>query len=274
MGCGAPFGVAVDGIRLALADWGGAGQPLVLLHSLAAHLHWWDWAAPCWTPRHRVVALDFRGHGASAHVAPPAYGFDDHAHDVEGALAALGLGRVVLVGHSMGGYVGAVVAARRPELVEALVIADMLSSWSPEQAAAAERQLARPPAEHAGPAEAAARFKLQPPETTAAPEMLRHLGERGVKEVAPGRWGLAFDRGVFGHPPVDPWPVLPGIRCPTLVIHGEGSRVMNRAEAGRVAAAIPRASVVTLAGAYHHLVLDAPAPFAAAVDHFIAGVRS
>lgn len=274
MDCGFPFAVTVDGLALALADWGGGdgGRPLLLLHSLAAHRHWWDWTAPSWTARHRVVALDFRGHGGSAHAAPPAYGFEEHAGDVEGVLSALGLRPVVLVGHSMGAYVGAVVAARSPDLVEALVIADMLSTWTAEQAAAAERQAGRAPMEFLGREEAEARFRLQPPDTTATPEMLRHLGERGVREAAPGAWRLAFDRGVFGHPPVDPWPVLPGIRCPTLVIHGEGSRVMDRAAAERVGEAIPQATVATLPGAFHHLVLDQPEAFAAAVDEWLTTV--
>ncbi|OGK80992.1 MAG: hypothetical protein A2X52_09355 [Candidatus Rokubacteria bacterium GWC2_70_16] len=274
MDCGAPFAVSVNGLALELADWGGGegGRPLLLLHSLAAHLHWWDWTAPSWTARHRVVALDFRGHGGSAHAAPPAYGFEDHARDVEGVLSALGLRPIVLVGHSMGAYVGAVVAARRPDLVEALVIADMLSTWTAEQAGAAERQAGRPPADFATRAEAGARFRLQPPDTTATPEMLRHLGESGVQETAPGRWRLALDRAVFRHPPVDPWPVLPGIRCPTLVIHGEGSRVMGRAAAERVGEAIPQATVATLPGAFHHLVLDQPEAFSAAVDEWLTAI--
>lgn len=269
MACGRPFEVTAGGVRLALADWGGDGRPLLLLHSLAAHLHWWDWVAPRWAARHRVMALDFRGHGASGHVVPPAYGFEDHARDVGGVLAALGLGSAVLVGHSMGGYVGAVTAARRPELVDALVIADMLSGWTPELAATARRQATRAPLAFATEDEAVARFRLQPPETHATPAMLRHLGERGVREDA-GRWRLAFDQGVFGHPPVDPWPLLPGIRCPTLVIHGEASRVMDRPAAERVAAAVPGAGVLTLPGAFHHLVLDAPEAFAAAVDGWLS----
>lgn len=272
MACGRAFTVAAGGLPLALADWGGHGRPLLLLHSLAAHLHWWDWVAPRWTSRHRVLAMDFRGHGASGHAVPPAYAFEDHARDVAGVLGALGLASAVLVGHSMGAFVAAVTAARRPDLVDALVIADMLTGWTAEQAATAQRQIARPPAEYATRDEAAARLRLQPPETHATAEMLRHLGECGVREIAPGRWGFAFDRGVFGHPPVDPWPVLPGVRCPTLVIHGEGSGVMDRAAAERVAAAVPGARVITVPGAFHHLVLDAPDALAAAVDGWLRGL--
>jgi len=141
MPCGAARSLTVNALALEIAEWGrGDARPLLLLHSLAAHLHWWDWTAPLWAPQHHVVALDFRGHGGSAHADPPAYGFDEHASDAAGVLSALSLDRVVLIGHSMGAFVGALVAARYPERVEALVMADMLSGWTAEQAAAAAPQ--------------------------------------------------------------------------------------------------------------------------------------
>ena len=266
LSCGIASTVRVNGLRLALAEWGhGDGLPLVLLHSLAAHRHWWDWTAPSWAGLRRVVALDFRGHGESAHAVPPAYGFDDYAADVVGVLETLGLAQVHLIGHSMGAYVGASVAARAPARVATLVIADMLTGWTPEQAALAARQATRAPASFASAAEAAARFRLQPPETTASAEALGHLGATGVRATAPGVWQLAFDRAVFLHPPVDPWPVLSEVTCPTLVIHGEKSAVMDRPAAERVAASLARGVVATLPGAWHHLVLDAPEGFVKAV---------
>lgn len=271
MACGRARTVPVNGLDLALAEWGEEGRPLILLlHSLAAHGHWWDWTAPRWAPRWRVVALDFRGHGASAHAVPPAYTFDDYAGDVAGALDRLGAGRAVLVGHSLGGYVAALVAARHPARVPAVVIADMLSQWTEAYASMAQRQASRPPPEFPAVATAGAAFKLVPPDTRATPEMLRHLGEAGVRRTPAGAWQLAFDRAVFLHPPVDPWPVLPRVACPALVIHGESSGLMDRAAAERVAAAIPRGTARTLPGAHHHLVLDAPEAFVAAVDGWMA----
>ena len=271
MACGRARTVPVNGLDLALAEWGEDGRPLLLLlHSLAAHGHWWDWTAPRWAPRWRVVALDFRGHGASAHVVPAAYTFDDYAADVVGALDRLGAGRVVLVGHSLGGYVAALVAARHPARVPAVVIADMLSQWTEAHASMAQRQASRPPREFPAAAAAGAAFKLVPPDTRATPEMLRHLGEAGVRRAPSGAWQLAFDRAVFLHPPVDPWPVLPRVACPALVIHGGASGLMDRAAAERVAAAIPRGTARTLPGAHHHLVLDAPEAFVAVVDGWLA----
>ena len=72
----------------------------------------------------------------------------------------------------------------------------------------------------------------------------------------------AFDRRVFLHPPVDPWPFLGRIEAPALVVHGAHSPIMSAESAGRVAAAIPRGEAATLAGAHHHLVVEEPIRFA------------
>ncbi len=275
MVCGRARTVRVNGLDLALAEWGAAGRPvLLLLHSLAAHGHWWDWTAPWWARRWRVVALDFRGHGASAHAVPPAYTFDDYAVDVVGVLDRLGAERAVVVGHSLGGYVAALTAARHPARVPAVVIADMLSQWTEAYASLTQRQASRPSPEFPDAAAAGAAFKLVPPDTRATPEMLRHLGEAGVRQTPSGAWRLAFDRAVFLHPPVDPWPVLPGVACPALVIHGESSSIMDRAAAEKVALALPRGTARTLPGAHHHLLLDAPEGFVAAVAEWLAPVVS
>ncbi|MEU2542702.1 alpha/beta fold hydrolase [Streptomyces iakyrus] len=57
--------VVREGVRIACPDWGGSGPPVVLLHGLAGHAGAWDCLARDLSPRHRVVAVDQRGHGAS-----------------------------------------------------------------------------------------------------------------------------------------------------------------------------------------------------------------
>ena len=58
MACGEARAVEANGLRLRLWKWGGAGPPALLLHSLAAHSHWWDWTAPLLATRFSVIALD------------------------------------------------------------------------------------------------------------------------------------------------------------------------------------------------------------------------
>ena len=74
-------------------------------------------------PRHRLLALIFGGRGASRTLPGP-WGIDRHAKDVAGLITASATGPVVLVGHSMGGFVAAALVRRYPDLVSGLVLVD------------------------------------------------------------------------------------------------------------------------------------------------------
>ena len=273
MTCGVSRLVEADGFRLQLYEWGVPGHPpALLLHSLAAHSHWWDWTAPLLEDRFHVAALDLRGHGGSQWADPPAYRFTDYVDDIVAVLDDLGWRSPLVIGHSMGGYLGAYLASLHPERVGALVIADILTGWSEEQERRARQQAERPGPEFRSPAEAGARFRLAPPETKAPQEWLRHLGEAGVKERRPGVWEYAFDRQVFLHPRPDPWLFLPNVVCPTLVMRGSESPVMDREAWQRVTLAVRRGQFAELKNAFHHLILDDPPGFVARVEKWLATV--
>jgi pimeloyl-ACP methyl ester carboxylesterase len=70
-----------------------------------------------------LIAPDLRGRGASASLPGP-FGMAAHAADCAAVLDHLGAGPVTVVGESMGGFVGVVLAARRPDLVDRLVLVD------------------------------------------------------------------------------------------------------------------------------------------------------
>jgi pimeloyl-ACP methyl ester carboxylesterase len=251
------------GLRLRTYAWPNPGRPrALLLHSLAAHSHWWDWAAPRLAARFDVLALDFRGHGGSERSADGRYGFEDYVEDVVAVLATLGGEPPLLIGHSMGGYVAARLAAHHPDRVAGVVITDILTTWPEDFAQFARRQAERPAPEFPSAPAAGERFRLAPPDSRTPPERVRHLGEAGVVAPHTGGFTYAFDRRVFLHPPVDPWPFLGRIEAPALVVHGEHSPIMSAESAGQVAAAIPSGEAATLAGAHHHLVVEDPARFA------------
>lgn len=81
----------------------GHGSPIVLVHGITESHHTWDPLVPTLAVHHDVVAVDLRGHGDSSRTAP----FDAvaFAGDLVGLVGALGLGRPLLVGHSLGGVV-------------------------------------------------------------------------------------------------------------------------------------------------------------------------
>lgn len=115
--------VTRDGVRLVCRDWGGPGQPVVLLHGLAGHAGEWDRTAQRLSPRHRVIALDQRGHGASER-HPQDVSRDAYVADVIAVLDQLALRRPVLVGQSLGGHTAMLTAAAHPERVRALVLVE------------------------------------------------------------------------------------------------------------------------------------------------------
>jgi 3-oxoadipate enol-lactonase len=116
--------IETAGIRLAYRVWGSAGAPpLVLLHGLGDSAGDWDGVAPAFARHWRVYAPDLRGHGRSGR--PGDYSVELMEADVLGFLDALGLDRVDLIGHSMGGLVGYLLAGDHPGRVARLILEDV-----------------------------------------------------------------------------------------------------------------------------------------------------
>jgi lipase len=115
--------VAGDGIELAFGYWPGLGAPVVALHGLTATYITFMGVAERLRGRHPLFAPDLRGRGDSDKPDGP-YGIAQHARDVAQAMRALGLGPSLVVGHSMGAFVAAALAAAEPELVAGLILVD------------------------------------------------------------------------------------------------------------------------------------------------------
>jgi len=115
--------VEAGGLRFHYRDWGGNGQPLLLLHGLASNARIWDLTAPLLTGGFRVVALDQRGHGLSDK-PDGGYDFASVTGDLAAFVQALGLERPALAGHSWGANVALQFAADRPDGVSALALVD------------------------------------------------------------------------------------------------------------------------------------------------------
>src|SRR5438046_4817516 len=114
----------VNGLSLHVLDWGGGDRtPLLLLHGFTGHAHAWDTLAIALQPHFHVYALDARGHGDSdpADVYDAAGAFKDLSSVVD----QLGVRALTLVGLSMGGRNAMYFAAKRPEMVERLVVLDI-----------------------------------------------------------------------------------------------------------------------------------------------------
>ena len=116
--------VRANGLTLHVAEGGDrAGPAVVFANSLGTDLRLWDSVLPLLPAGLRFVRFDLRGHGLSDCPDGP-YAMDDLAADAAGLIETLGAGPVVVVGLSIGGMIGQALAAKRPDLVRALVLSN------------------------------------------------------------------------------------------------------------------------------------------------------
>jgi pimeloyl-ACP methyl ester carboxylesterase len=112
-----------DGLKLSY-DVRGSGTPaLVFVHGWTCDRSVFAAQARHFARRHRVVSLDLRGHGQSDKPQGP-YPIAAYAADVAHVIEALELGRVVAVGHSMGGLTVLQLGADHPDKVAGVVMVD------------------------------------------------------------------------------------------------------------------------------------------------------
>ena len=124
-----------DGLRLHYRDYPGAADkpPLLCLHGLTRNTRDFADFAERYSPRFRVIALDFRGRAESDYDPLPArYSPITYAGDVIELLDHLGIARAIFVGTSLGGLVTMVIAATAPQRIAAAVINDVGPDVDPD----------------------------------------------------------------------------------------------------------------------------------------------
>lgn len=123
-----------EGTQIAYQVCGrSAAPPMLLLHALGESGVSWDEIVPAFSGSWLVHVPDLRGHGRSDW--PGTYSLELFRDDVIGFCDSLGLTDVTIVGHSLGGIVGYLLAQRRPDLVARLVLEEspLLSSALPKR---------------------------------------------------------------------------------------------------------------------------------------------
>jgi pimeloyl-ACP methyl ester carboxylesterase len=112
-----------NGVRLFYTEAGAGDPPLLFVHGWCCDSTFWRRQLPSFRRKHRVVAVDLRGHGRSGK-PEQAYTMDLFCQDLEWLIGELGLRRPVIVGHSMGGIVALRLAGRRKRALPGVVIVD------------------------------------------------------------------------------------------------------------------------------------------------------
>ena len=246
-------------------DLGAAGRPpLVLLHGFLGSSRNWQTAGAGLAAYGRVFALDLRNHGRSPHAADMSY--PAMVDDLLAWLDARNLGRVAVLGHSMGGKVAMALACRHPARVARLLVVDIAPKDYPalaqrdEVAAMNELRLD----DLHSRAEAELRLEARVPDLAMRKFLLTNL-DRG----ADGRWRWVVNLPVLTRtlPDLVKNPLAPDEHFdgPALFVLGGKSRFVRPEDHAVIRHHFPGAEIAVMPGSGHNPHLEARAEFVALV---------
>jgi 3-oxoadipate enol-lactonase len=245
----------------------GDGPTVLMLHGVGGgHLAFAPQVETLASSGYRAVAWDMPGYGHSAPIEP--YNFKGLAQSCIALIESLKCGDVALLGHSMGGMVAQEVMARRPELVNKLILCATSPSFGKPEAQWQRNFIAQRTAPlDAGKtmAELAEVLVPQMVGPGSLPEGVR-LATHCMSQIPASTYRraleaiLSFDRRAQ----------LPQIQVPTLLLAGEHDRNAPPAMMKKMAEVIPRSTFLEMPGVGHLLNLEAPDEFDGLVLNFLA----
>jgi pimeloyl-ACP methyl ester carboxylesterase len=271
--------VVVGDLELSVAEAGAGQRPLLLLHGFTgAKEDFTDWLDRLADLGWHAVAPDHRGHGASSKpTSEEAYSLEILADDVGRLTDALDWPRFALLGHSMGGMVAQVVAVRRPERLDALVLMDTgygpVEGLDPQLVDAAVSvvrtqgidALATLLEEVDGPLESPAHQRL-----VSGRPGFAEFEDRKFRATSPALYAAMAPVFVAQADRLDGLAALPP-SLPTLVLVGDQDQPFVGASE-RMAAVIPGASLAVVPDAGHSPQFESPDAWWDALTSFLARV--
>lgn len=257
--------VVVNGLRHHYLDFGGDGDPLLLLHGVTSHASVWRTTAPLVRGR-RSIALDFRGHGDSQWSADGAYSTEDLASDVLDFIDILDLGPVDIVGGSWGGLVGLNAAVRNHDVAKSLTMIDIPPSFPGPMS-----EISIDPQSYSTHAESVAYVKDA--NGFIDRENAEILAAHGVR---PGNNGLLYtkhdDYFHTGRPhrSDDYWEDLESLRLPLLIVRAENSLLLSESVADRMLHVAHDGELAVISQTGHRISTDNPEALAEVLRGFLA----
>ena len=255
---------AVNGVQLAYQDE-GLGLPLVCVHGFPFDRRVWQGQVEAFKADHRVLVPDLRGFGESGSPAGLVT-MAQYAEDLRELLVLRHTGPVVLIGHSMGGYVALAFARHHPELVRGLVLVATKASADSPTAAAGRRTLADK-ALGEGPeavVDAMAPRMLAPSRRDPALE----ARVRALMTPLDPQGAAGALLGMAERP--DATPYLAQMTVPALVVAGAEDILIPPEESQKLARGIPGAHLAVLPQAGHLVSLEQPEGFNQALTTWLA----
>jgi pimeloyl-ACP methyl ester carboxylesterase len=263
--------VEVEGAAIELLTWGEVGKPgLVFLHGNGAHADWWSFIAPFFAGDYRIAAISWSGQGGSGW--RERYSAELFAQEILAAADAGRLGeRPLLVAHSFGGYQALHCAGAHGDRIRGAVIVDSVIH-PPEKRWNGPPPRSRPNRVYATLPEALARFRLAPPQACENLYIADFIARRSLREVE-GGWTWKFDPFFWTHfDRADLAELLPRLRAPLAMIWGDRSRLVDQEALDYMFALLPGDMPrVIIPDADHHVMIDQPLAFVAALRGLLAG---
>ncbi len=247
--------------RMAYTEWGARDNPrvLVCVHGLTRNGRDFDVLAQALSSHYRVICPDVVGRGVSSHLRDPAgYAIPQYVADMVTLIARLNVDHVHWLGTSMGGLIGMALAAQPGTPIHRLVLNDV----GPLLRADALRRIGEyVGADPSWPSYEAAEVYIRAISAPFGPltdDQWRALSESSVRQGADGRWRFRYDpqiavpfRQAFVDQDIDLWPLYDAIACPTLVIRGAQSDLLDEATWQAMGERGPRAALAQVPGVGH-----------------------
>jgi pimeloyl-ACP methyl ester carboxylesterase len=264
--------------RLAGSRWtpdGPSRGVVLLLHGGGQTRHSWGEAGPTladdgWT----AIAIDFRGHGDSDRAADGRYRLDAMAEDVLRVIDAIGEPPVI-IGASLGGLTGLMIAGEHPAALRALVLVDSVPKIERTGSRRIFEFMRSAPDGFGSLAEAAEAVRAYQPHRV-RPVNLEGM-KKNVRLAEDGRWHWHWDPKMMQPPD---WAEMDrltartrdaaaAVRIPVLLVRGQLSDVVSADGAADLLATIPHAKYADVAGTGHMVAGDDNSVFLERVAEFL-----
>jgi len=266
--------VQVSGAKIHFMEWGSPHNPsVIMLHGNHAHAHWFQFIGGLLAEKYHFVVMSFSGMGESEWRSQ--YDKDTFVEDVWGVVKETNLIKPVVVGHSFGGMVSLTTAEKYGDQMSGLVLVDFVVR-RPENHIEWYKNMppSKPPKVRASKEELVQRFRLMPPQECHNQYLLDFIAEKSVRKTDQG-WSWTFDPSTYDNLEVgnDQHETLMQLNCPVSFIYGENTMEFGTGNSiEEMKELLPGgSSVVALADAQHHLMLDKPLEFVDELDKLIQG---